>query len=188
MSISKKFQEFLEDGDLFFPLSKWPPIAQGYMLKLHKLRNERYYLMRFFVYNGLQPNVASNWILREGEYDDNALRDQKGMIEKAKTTDFFRVGKIFNMRYGRTDSWNDPPAETSQWDTPPPGGYHLKREPPPPTPTKPEPKDDKFELAIARFPRPMPAMFEDKFDYELALATWRVEMRRYTKYLEQQGM
>jgi len=183
MSISRAFQEVLEEGDLFFPLRQWPPIAKEYMLKLHKNRNERYYLMRFLVYNGLSPTVASNWIMREGTYDDSAKRDQAGMIQKSKSQDFFRMGSIFNMRYGRTDTWNAPPPETSPWDQPPPEGYFLERPAPPKEEHVPS-ADELYDMVVDKYPRPLRSKFSDPFDFHEALALWRVESRRYMEHLK----
>lgn len=174
MSISARFQEVLEEGDLFFPLSKWPPIAKEYMLKVHKSNNERYYLMRFFCYNGLKPEIASNWILREGQYDVNALKDQQVMIKKARDQDFYAKGKIFNMRYGRTDSLYDPP---------PPSEPHWESQPPPP----PQPKTYGFQDLLDRYPHPIRDPNDDPEEYAFQLALWKAETRKFFKLMKDQG-
>lgn len=184
MPLSTKFLEVLEDGDLFFPLSKWPPIAKEYMLKTHKSHNERYYLMRFLTYNGLRPEIASHWIMREGTYDDSAKRDQAAMIDKAKGTEFFRLGKIFNMRYGRTDSASDPAPETSKWDKPPPEGFYYKRD-------EPEPEVDPmvfdYETLVDKFPIPRRHPKDSDEDHAMNIALWKAEMRHYSEYLKSKG-
>lgn len=174
MSISARFQEVLEEGDLFFPLSKWPPIAKDYMLKVHKSNNERYYLMRFLCYNGLKPEIASNWILREGQYDNNALKDQQLMIKKAKDQAFYVNGRIFNMRYGRTDSLYDPPPSSEpHWESQPP-----------PTPT---PKTYGFQDLIERYPMPVRGPDDDDDEWSFQLSLWKAETRKFFKVMKQQG-
>lgn len=173
MSISPHFVEILEDGDLFFPLSKWPPIAKEYMLKAHKSHNERYYLMRFLTYNGLHPEQATKWILREGNYDDSALRDQHGMTKKARDVAFFANGKIFNMRYGRTDSLNDPPPPTEVW-------------PPPPTPTQTG-FTYRFEDIVKVLPIPNRKDFEDHLDYALGYTLWKAEVTAFHERMKAKG-
>jgi len=178
MSISLRFQEVLEDGDLFFPLSKWPPIAKEYMMKVHKVNNERYYLMRFLCYNGLKPEIASNWILREGQYDANALKDQQAMVKKAKDQEFYAKGRIFNMRYGRTDSLYDKPPTESQWETQPP---------PTPTPPSMPAKTYNFDDLVDRYPTPSANQYDDPQEYSFAMALWKAETRKYFATMKQQG-
>lgn len=177
MPLSQKFLELLEEGDLFFPLSKWPPIAREYMLKPHKTNNERYYLMRFLCYNGLKPEIASNWILREGHYDNTALQDQKGMVEKAKHQDFYANGRIFNMRYGRTDSLYDQPPPNEPYFHPGQGSQ------PPPTPVKTYNFDDLVKLYP--YPKMHPERPLDEYAFDVAL--WRAETRKYFKIMKKQG-
>lgn len=186
MPLSPRFLETLEDGDLFFPLSKWPPIARDYMLKTHKSNNERYYLMRFLCYNGLKPEIASNWILREGQYDDNALKDQQVMIKKARDQEFYAKGRIFNMRYGRTDSLYDKPPVESEWETQPP--------PPPNTPTRriereliEPPKTVSWTDILERFPRPKRHPLDTEEDFQFNLAVWRAETRKELDSLKARG-
>lgn len=175
MSISKQFLADLEEGDLFFPYSKWPPIAKDYMLKLHKTRNERYYLMRFLTYNGMRPETASYWILREGDYDDEARRDQAGLIQKAKTVEFFRKGRIFNMRLGRTDTADEVPVTQG---TPPPSAPVHKA--PPAVVT--------WEKLIERFPYPRKEEFDDDFDYRAASMLWHHETKRAMAKWKSEGL
>jgi len=155
----------LEDGDLFFPLSKWPPIAKQNMLKIHKTNNERYYLMRFLCYNGLRPEVASNWILREGQYDQNAHKDQQVMIQKAKGQEFYAKGKIFNMRYGRTDSLHDPPPREEEWNPQPP--------------SSPPRRTFTWDDLIAKFPMPVKGVYDTREEFLFQMALWKVESRRF---------
>jgi len=178
MSISLRFQEVLEDGDLFFPLSKWPPIARENMLKIHKQNNERYYLMRFLCYNGLKPEIATNWILREGQYDANAIKDQQLMTKKAKEQDFYAKGRIFNMRYGRTDSLYDKPPVESQWETQPP-----------PAPTTPPQgiKTFTYDDLTDRYPTPKEEDYPDHQDYLFALSLWKAETRKFFAAMRKQG-
>jgi len=178
MSISLRFQEVLEDGDMFFPLSKWPPIARENMLKIHKQNNERYYLMRFLCYNGLKPEIATNWILREGQYDSNAIKDQQLMTKKAKEQDFYAKGRIFNMRYGRTDSLYDKPPVESQWETQPP---------PTLDPSPPKPKTFNYDDLVDRYPTPLSENFDDPEDYHFALALWKAETRKFFAAMRKQG-
>jgi len=184
MSISTNFQEVLEDGDIFFPLSKWPPIAKENMLKKHKGNNERYYLMRFLCYNGLKPEIASNWILREGQYDSNALKDQQLMTKKAREQDFYARGKIFNMRYGRTDSLYDKPPVESQWETQPP-------EQPAPNPMiGPELIPEKtynYDDLVARYPPPERDPYGSAEDHQFNLALWKAETRKFFAAMNKAG-
>lgn len=175
MSISTKFQEHLENGDMFFPMSKWPVLARERMLKRHKVNNERYYLMRFFTYNGLAPEVASNWILREGDYDEEAIRDQKAMTIKAKHVDFFRKGRIFNMRLGRTDT----AEETTQVGSQPPLSTPQTKAPPASVP---------WEKVLDMFPRPTRSEFDDEFEFQLAFHTWKAETRSAIDRWKSQGL
>lgn len=174
--LSERFLEVLEEGDLFFPLSKWPPIAKEYMLKSHKSRNERYYLMRFLCYNGLRPEIASNWILREGQYDHEALTDQAGMIQKAKSVEFFRKGRIFNMRLGRTDTADEAPVASTQ---PPPLSHPQ---------TKAPVAFVTWEKVLDMFPRPTRSMFEDEFEFQLAFNTWKQETRKWIDKWKSEGL
>jgi len=175
MSISKQFQCELEEGDLFFPFSKWPPIAKDDMLKLHKARNERYYLMRFLCYNGMRPETASYWIMREGDYDEEARRDQAGLIEKAKYVDFYRKGRIFNMRLGRTDTADEAPST--------PGA------PPPQTKvTKAPPAVVTWAKLVERFPYPRKEEFDDEFDYRAASILWHHETKRAIAKWKSEGL
>jgi len=176
MSLSRQFRELLEEGDLFFPFSRWPPIAQENMLKVHKTNNERYYLMRFLCYNGLKPEIASNWILREGQYDANAIKDQQVMTKKAREQDFYARGKIFNMRYGRTDSLYDKPPVESQWETQPP----------------PQVQDDPiltktfdFHDLIQRYPIPIDT--DDPEENMFAKSLWKAETRKFFATMRAQG-
>lgn len=176
MPLSAKFLEHLEEGDLFFPLSTWPPIAKEYMLKTHKSRNERFYLMRFLCYNGLRPAIASNWVLREGEYDQEALRDQAGLIEKAKHFEFYRKGRIFNMRLGRTDTAEEAPIASTQ---PPPLSQPQTRAPP---------ASVTWEKVLDMYPRPTRSMFDDEFEFQLAFYTWKEETRAAIDRWKSQGL
>lgn len=171
---SQKFLEVLEDGDLFFPLSKWPPIAREYMLKDHKSNNERYYLMRFLCYNGLKPEIASNWILREGQYDSNALKDQQAMIKKARDQSFYAQGRIFNMRLGRTDSL---------YDQPPDEGYTpgVASQPPPPL------KTYTFEDLTERYPMPVRDPNAPPEEHMFNMQLWKAETRKYFKAMADAG-
>lgn len=174
MSISKQFQSDLEEGDLFFPFSKWPPIAKDDMLKLHKTRNERYYLMRFLTYNGMRPETASYWIMREGDYDEEARRDQAGLVEKAKHVEFFRKGRIFNMRLGRTDTADEVPTQGT---------------PPPPTKvSKAPPAVVTWAKLVERYPYPRKQDFADEFDYRAASLTWHYETKKAMARWREQGL
>jgi len=176
MSISQYFQEVLEEGELFFPFSKWPPIAREYMLKKHKSRNERYYLTRFLTYNGLSPAIASRWILREGDYDEEAKRDQTGLKVKSGTVDFFRKGRIFNMRLGRTDTADETPTPTG--GVPPPSA----------TPTKAPPATVTWDKLIEFLPHPRRTEYDDEFDWRLALLTWKAEVRKHIDKWKSEGL
>lgn len=175
MSISKQFQCELEEGDLYFPFSKWPPIAKEYMLTLHKNRNQRYYLTRFLTYNGLKPEIASHWIIKEGDYDEEARRDQAGMTQKAKTVEFFRKGRIFNMRLGRTDTADEVPTT---------GGT-----PPPSAPvTKAPPAVVTWAKMVEKYPYPRREEFDDDFDYRAASMLWHTETKRAIARWKEQGL
>jgi len=175
MSISKQFQCELEDGDLYFSFSKWPPIAKEYMLKLHKTRNERYYLTRFLAYNGLKPEIASLWIMREGDYDEEARRDQAGLTQKAKTVEFFRKGRIFNMRLGRTDTADEVPTS----GTPPPPSTPVTQAPPAVV---------TWAKLVERFPLPRREHFDDDFDYRAASMLWHHETKAAINKWKSQGL
>jgi len=176
MPLSSRFLEVLEDGDLFFPLSKWPAVAKEKMLKTHKDNNDRYYLMRFLCYNGLKPEIASNWVLREGQYDDNALRDQQAMIQKARGQEFYAKGRIFNMRYGRTDSiYDQPPPEDDYKESQPPTEY-----------SKPK-KIYTYNDLVNRYPPPVFDGSESQEERMFANAVWKAETRKYFKAMQQQG-
>lgn len=174
MSLSKQFLSELEEGELFYPFSKWPPIAKDYMLKSHKSRNERYYLMRFLCYNGMRPEVASYWITREGVYDDEAQRDQLGLVEKAKHVEFYRKGRLFNMKLGRTDTAEEVPTQGT---------------PPPTAPiTKAPPAVVTWEKLVERFPIPRRENFEDDFDYRAASMLWHHETKVAINRWKSQGL
>jgi len=147
-------------------------------MKIHKANNERYYLMRFLCYNGLKPEIATNWILREGQYDSNAMKDQQLMTKKAKEQDFYARGKIFNMRYGRTDSLYDKPPVESQWETQPPPPHQFMPE---------QPKTFNFDDLTARYPTPSPDQYNVEEDYQFALALWKAETRKFFAAMKQQG-
>lgn len=175
MSLSKQFLEELETGDLFFPFSKWPPIAKDYMLKCHKTRNERYYLMRFLCYNGMRPEVASYWVLREGTYDDEAQRDQLGLVQKAKHVEFYRKGRIFNMRLGRTDTADEFPSV--QGTPPPQTSFH-----------KAPPAVVTWEKLTDMFPIPRREAFDDDFDYRAASMLWHHETKKAINKWKSEGL
>lgn len=174
--ISDYFKEILQDGELFFPFSQWPPIAKEYMCKKHKTRNERYYLTRFLTYNGLRPEIATHWIMREGSYDDEAKRDQAGLTTKAKTVEFFRKGRIFNMRLGRTDTADDVPISAGT-------------APPPSAPQSKAPQASvTFEKLFEFLPPPKRTEFDDEFDYKLATLTWKAETRKWLNKWKDEGL
>lgn len=71
--------------------------------------------MKFFIWNGLDPIVASEWTrgmstkkygndrrLVVGQYDDNALRDFAMIIHKSREGELFGKGaRIFDLTLGR---------------------------------------------------------------------------------------
>jgi len=176
MPLSQAFHEVLEEGEIFFPFSKWPPIAKDYMVKNQKARNERYYLMRFLCYNGLRPEIASHWIMREGVYDDDAKRDQIGLVAKAQNVEFYRKGRIFNMRLGRTDTAEEQPYPST---APPPLSMN---------PTKAPTVTVTWEKVLDMYPRPTRSQIPDDFEFQLALLTWKEETRRAIDKWKSQGL
>lgn len=69
-------------GDHFWQIRDWPKWLQALALKAHKLNRDRYQLFYFFVSNGLDPSMASRWVLLYdfvngteifGDYDKHAM-------------------------------------------------------------------------------------------------------------------
>ncbi len=52
---------FFQRQDDWFQLRFWPRWAQFKILKAHKKRDDRYALMFFMLWNGLDPETAVNW-------------------------------------------------------------------------------------------------------------------------------
>lgn len=178
-TISDHFQAVLEDGEHFWPLSKWPKVAKDDMLKKHKLRNERYYLTRFLCFNGLPPKMAMEWILREGTYDEAAIRDQVGLTNKASTEDFYKPGKIFSMAYGRSMRYNEPPPALP---------YQQNNHPVVvPPPEEQLPKTYGFKDLIKDVPAPKRADYPDEFEHHLANVLWKAEIRSYIQKKKDAG-
>lgn len=99
----ERWWNFLNDGDVFWRISKWPPWMQEHMMRRgHLNTRERYRAMLFFCHNGLNPNIAYEWVthkdvdpaghlIRRTDYDDNAIRELRRHVERAKTGDLFNA-------------------------------------------------------------------------------------------------
>lgn len=88
------------------------------MLKSHKTYRERFTLMYFLTGNGLQPQVATDWILagtatpfgrnqwtlmREATYDAKAVQHMKDMQKQIEKGTFFSGNKkMMDMIEGKT--------------------------------------------------------------------------------------
>jgi len=99
---------YFNKQDLFWPIREWPPWAQDNMLLLHKNYDQRYHLMRFLVFNGMNPRIAASWIYISditstgtplaGVYDSSAVSQITGMIgQAAKGTLWKSHHRIFDM-------------------------------------------------------------------------------------------
>lgn len=54
---------FSSQSQYFFDFHKWPKLWQDMALLEHKGHRERYRLFLFFVFNGLNPKIAKNWVM-----------------------------------------------------------------------------------------------------------------------------
>lgn len=102
---------YINRQDLFWHMSLWPEWAQTAMLMEHKTYDRRYDLIYFLTANGLDPDVALEWItcrdvvngtcLTEA-YDKHAWRDMLGLIKKAKEGTLLHGNKpMLDMIIGR---------------------------------------------------------------------------------------
>lgn len=101
---------FLNTGDAFWPIVKWPDYLQDMMLKAHKSNRERFRLMQFLIGNGMDPTRARIWVtvrdvedgyrLRFEPYDAVAVRDMDGMVVKARDGTLFQYA-YYDMTLGR---------------------------------------------------------------------------------------
>lgn len=75
----------LHEGDVFYPSAMWPTWARHMLFKRHKNYHERYTLWLFFVGNGLDPEIARDWIMRWGGYDASAWSHITNMMVRRHT-------------------------------------------------------------------------------------------------------
>lgn len=87
-----------EEGEIFYPLSMWPPWAQNVYMKPHKNRVERFTLWVFLVGNGLEPELARGWVLLGGGYDSEALRQMHELVTTGPTTPVVTYWDMANAR------------------------------------------------------------------------------------------
>jgi len=110
---------YFNQQDDFWAIRKWPPWAQQDMLAFHKTYDQRYHLMRFLCFNGMNPRSAAAWIYISdisstgiplaGIYDASAVSQITGMIGQAtKGTLWKSYHRIFDMITGHPES--DPKA------------------------------------------------------------------------------
>lgn len=106
---------FFQNQEIIASIGKWPLWAQQQILKPHKTNPERFALMKFFIWNGVDPVVASEWTrsmttkkygsgrrLVVGEYDAAALRDFAMIIHKSREGILFGKGaRIYDLIEGR---------------------------------------------------------------------------------------
>lgn len=79
--------------DFFFDYRDWPWYAQDHILRAHKERESRYFLVRFFILNNVPEVMARDWItitdvfgttVVRGQYDAAAMRDIDGLIQRCQ--------------------------------------------------------------------------------------------------------
>jgi len=99
---------YFNKQDEFWAFREWPPWAQQDMLRKHKDYDQRYHLMRFLCFNGMNPRLAASWIYISdisstgtplaGIYDAGAVSQITGMIgQAAKGTLWKSYHRIFDM-------------------------------------------------------------------------------------------
>jgi len=106
---------YFNKQDEFWAIRKWPPWAQADMITFHKNYDQRYHLMRFLCFNGMNPRLAASWIYISdisstgiplaGVYDNSAVSQITGMIEQAaKGTLWKSHHRIYDMITGHPES------------------------------------------------------------------------------------
>lgn len=104
--------------DDFWPIRDWPLWAQVTMMSHHLGNNEGYTLFCFYVWNGMDPDTAAEWLrLVEWKTDDGRLiqSEQKYVLYQAnylkrslENKTLFRGGqRIFDLGLGHTVSPTD---------------------------------------------------------------------------------
>jgi len=99
---------YFNKQDIFWPIREWPPWAQEDMLRFHKNYDQRYHLMRFLCFNGMNPREAAAWIYISdisstgtplaGIYDASAVSQITGMIGQAARGTLWKAHhRIFDM-------------------------------------------------------------------------------------------
>lgn len=76
------------EGEVFYPMNMWPQWAVRLYLLAHKDRVQRFSLWLFFVGNGLEPNIARQWILSGGGYDLSAIRQMQELVDIGPQGDY----------------------------------------------------------------------------------------------------
>lgn len=104
---------YLNRGEDFYPLRRWPLYLQVIALSEHRTNRERFTLFSFLTGNGLSPTVAQEWILMTDVsptrgitsygYDDQAHRQASQMVRQVMEGTFFKGDKrMMDMSLGRT--------------------------------------------------------------------------------------
>lgn len=104
-----RIRRFINSRDTFYGVAQWPMWAQRLLYTRHKRNRDRYSLMFFLCVNGVNPEIAADWVLMTDVvgpharivsfgYDQSAkyhVRVQ--MVGQAKRGDrtFYRPGKRY---------------------------------------------------------------------------------------------
>lgn len=94
---------FFNGQDNFYPIRIWPRPLQLLGMRQHLAYAERSQLWFFFVYNGLDPSLATDWVLHHGGYAPGDWRAFH-TLEKNWTNYHYRY---FDMDRGRLIQWGE---------------------------------------------------------------------------------
>lgn len=69
-----RLRNYFMKQDTFYPISQWPQWVQNDVTLEHKTNRNRYNLFFFFASNGLDPEVAKDWVLAVDATGDTLIQ------------------------------------------------------------------------------------------------------------------
>lgn len=80
---------YIEDGG-FCPIFDWPYPLRDIYFKFHKTNNEAGWLFRFFFLNGLDPEMAADWVWGDNSgYDADSYRQRRWLVATARDSPIY---------------------------------------------------------------------------------------------------
>lgn len=101
---------YLNKADLFWPITEWENHHREMALTAHKDNKMRFKFFQFLVGNGLEPNIAAEWVLMAdvvnnqvvaGTYDAKAKEQIEQMKQQNQDGSLFRNYKWWDMNLRR---------------------------------------------------------------------------------------